>query len=69
MKNVSNLYKRFIDECNNKIKSKKIMPKSIVKATGLSDSTIKDFLKGKSDAKIKTVIKIINAMNSELRIK
>ena len=67
MKDVKKLHNKFIAECKNKMKSKKITFKEIAKATSMSDSTIKDFFKG-SDAKIKTVLKILNAMNLKLKL-
>lgn len=69
MKNVKDLKKKFIEECKKKLQSKKISQKDISKSTGLSDSTIKDFFDNKSDTKLLNVIKILNFLNTELKVK
>ena len=43
MKDVKKLKKKFIDECNSKLQSKKKTKGDISKSSELSDSTIKDF--------------------------
>lgn len=69
MKNVMSLKKKFIEECKKKLQSKRMSQKDISKNTGLSDSTIKDFFDNKSDTKLSNVIKILNSLNAELKVK